>query len=265
MRLQIRRLPFGTLHRQNHIFILSRRRKPDLRQRPAIAVRNSHTTYSMASTSTSTSTSTKSANSRPFEYHHIEGVELIEAYHQPGGYRLVNIGDELHEYRYRVLHKIGHGSYATSWLARDTFSRKLVAVKVGRAESSPREVEVLSALTAQKHNPMPIELLGRAIIPLVLDSFTILGSSGSHPCYVTTLGTEDLLSITDNTRTGMHNLDVSRALAAQLVLAVAYIHSQGFVHGGKFESIRLASLKQNLPNQTFCRSSPWQCASATPI
>jgi serine/threonine-protein kinase SRPK3 len=77
-----------------------------------------------------------------------------------------------------------------------------------------------------------LRLLGRAMIPLVLDSFTILGSSGSHPCYVTKLGTEDLLSITDSTRTGMHNLDVSSALAAQLVLAVAYIHSQGFVHGG---------------------------------
>jgi hypothetical protein len=159
MRPQIRRLPFGTLHRQNHIFILSSRHKPDLRQRPAITVWNFHATYSMMATSTFTSTSTKSANSRPFEYHHIAGVELIEAYHQPGGYRLINIGDELHDHRYRVLHKLGHGSYATSWLARDTFSRKMVAVKVGRAESSPREVEVLSALTAQKHIPMPIELL----------------------------------------------------------------------------------------------------------
>lgn len=244
MRLQIGRLPFRTRHRQDHFFIHSSRRKPDLRQRPVIAVRNFYAANSRASTaastSTSTLTSTKCANSRPFEYHHIEGVELIEAYHQPGGYRLISIGDELHGNRYRVLHKLGHGSYATLWLARDTFSRELVAVKVGRVELSPRKVEVLSALTAQKHNPTSIGLLGRAMIPLILDTFTILGSSGSHPCYITTLGTENLFSIKDNILTGMHNLDVSCALSAQLILAVAYTHSQGFVHGGKLESIRVA-------------------------
>ena len=50
---------------------------------------------------------------------------------------------------------------------------------------------------------------------------------------MTTPGTQDLISVRDHTSTGIHALDVSRALAAQLVLAVAYIHSQGFVHGGK--------------------------------
>ena len=182
-----RRLPLETpfLVRRNHlfIFVLTSRHKSDLgrRHRPTTAVRNFHLTYPTTSTSTATSNSGQSANARPFEYRHIEGVELIEAYHQPGGYRLINIGDHIHQHRYRVLHKLGHGSYATSWLARDTSSRKLVAVKVGRAESRPREVEVLSALAAQKHDPMPIELLGRAMIPFVLDSFTIPGSSGSHP------------------------------------------------------------------------------------
>lgn len=44
-------------------------------------------------------------------YEPIEDVERME-YYQAGGYHLVTIGDRLND-RYRVIHKLGHGTYST--------------------------------------------------------------------------------------------------------------------------------------------------------
>ena len=44
----------------------------------------------------------------------------VESPHQyrPGGYHPVHLGDVYHQ-RYRVIHKLGFGTYSTVWLARD--------------------------------------------------------------------------------------------------------------------------------------------------
>ena len=38
--------------------------------------------------------------------------------YRPGGYHPVHIGDFVHE-RYKVIHKLGFGTFSTVWLARD--------------------------------------------------------------------------------------------------------------------------------------------------
>ena len=38
--------------------------------------------------------------------------------YRPGGYHPVHLGDVFCE-RYRVIHKLGFGTYSTVWLARD--------------------------------------------------------------------------------------------------------------------------------------------------
>jgi len=38
--------------------------------------------------------------------------------YRPGGYHPVHLGD-VYCQRYRVIHKLGFGSYSTVWLARD--------------------------------------------------------------------------------------------------------------------------------------------------
>jgi len=46
-----------------------------------------------------------------------EGVESAYNY-RPGGYHPVHLGDVYCE-RYKVINKLGYGSYSTVWLARD--------------------------------------------------------------------------------------------------------------------------------------------------
>jgi non-specific serine/threonine protein kinase len=44
--------------------------------------------------------------------------EWIEDYH-PGGYHPVHLGDVFNNGQYKVIRKLGDGSYSTVWLARD--------------------------------------------------------------------------------------------------------------------------------------------------
>lgn len=65
-----------------------------------------------------------------FHFDSMDTTEEQERY-CPGGFHPVAIGDMLDpdarlalpERRYRILHKLGFGSYATVWLARDIRSR----------------------------------------------------------------------------------------------------------------------------------------------
>lgn len=55
-----------------------------------------------------------------------EGIENEDKY-KPGGYHPVTLGDVLpspsnsqsRNPRYRIMQKLGHGAFATIWLARD--------------------------------------------------------------------------------------------------------------------------------------------------
>ena len=44
--------------------------------------------------------------------------EWVEDYH-PGGYHPVHLGDAFNDGQYKVIRKLGEGSYSTVWLARD--------------------------------------------------------------------------------------------------------------------------------------------------
>ena len=41
--------------------------------------------------------------------------------YRPGGLHPVSIGDTLQAERYKIIRKLGHGSYATVWLALDAW------------------------------------------------------------------------------------------------------------------------------------------------
>ncbi|KAH9895540.1 protein kinase-like domain-containing protein [Xylariomycetidae sp. FL2044] len=124
------------------------------------------------------------------------------------GYHPITIGQHLNG-RYRVVHKLGYGAYSTTWLARDEQTAKYIAVKVGTADSSRAEFDVLTQITESNRRCSPHA--GKLILP-VLDRFDISGPNGIHPCL--------------------------------LALAVAHIHDLGYVHG----DLHLGNVLLRLPS-----------------
>lgn len=161
------------------------------------------------------------------EYNWIPRVEALEDY-EPGGYHPIIIGDTLHNGRYQIADKLGHGGYSTVWLARDTLLKRYVALKVNTASSVPREPKVLKALSkscmASPAHP------GSRLVPDLLDEFEVRGPNGTHTCYTLTLAARNIRDASPS----LIPLDAARALSYSLARAVAYVHSQGYVHGGLF-------------------------------
>jgi serine/threonine protein kinase len=69
------------------------------------------------------------------------------------------------------------------------------------------------------------------MVPSILDRFTIHGPNGTHACYVTAPARASLSQLKDGSWFRLFQLDIAWSLAAQLVLAVDYVHAQGIVHG----------------------------------
>lgn len=73
---------------------------------------------------------------------------------------------------------------------------------------------------------------GRRLVPELLDEFEVRGPNGTHTCYTVTLAACNLRDVSFS----LFPLDVARALSHSLAQAVACVHSQGYVHGGLFNS-----------------------------
>lgn len=182
-------------------------------------------------------------------YNFVDGVERLEKY-VPGGFHPVIVGDKLHN-RYEVVDKLGHGGWSTVWLVRDSQKQRYLALKVGVADSLPREEPILRALSAQPDAP------GFENIPHLLDEFTVSGPNGSHPCYATAAA---LCNLRECSFSQLFHLDVARAMSYELALAVAYVHSQNFVHGGESEHCICIARGPRL--MIFIRHPSAQCAGA---
>ncbi|KAH7154355.1 kinase-like domain-containing protein [Fusarium sp. MPI-SDFR-AT-0072] len=144
----------------------------------------------------------------------------------PCDYHPICIGDHLTD-RYRVVHKLGYGSFSTIWLARDEIASKYVAVKVGIANSDQWEVDIMRHLSHPSHE---FEHYGKGCILPILDHFCVTGPNRNHPCFVTALARCSLRDAQDAANSYMFQLPVARSIAVQMVNAVAYIHSQGLIY-----------------------------------
>jgi serine/threonine protein kinase len=69
------------------------------------------------------------------------------------------------------------------------------------------------------------------MVPSILDRFSIHGPNGIHACYVTAPARASLSQVKDGSWIRLFQFEVARSLAAQLVLVVDYVHTQGIVHG----------------------------------
>ncbi|KAF8535880.1 hypothetical protein BDD12DRAFT_750432 [Trichophaea hybrida] len=83
------------------------------------------------------------------------------AMYKPGGYHPLELGDELHNGCYQIIHRLGHGGYSTVWLALDQHCERTatavldvprsrhVAIKIGIANNEKDETAILRQLRAQ--------------------------------------------------------------------------------------------------------------------
>ncbi|OAL56707.1 protein kinase [Pyrenochaeta sp. DS3sAY3a] len=165
----------------------------------------------------------------PMEYHWIDGAERLDLY-EPGGYHPVVVNDLLHN-RYRIVDKLGFGGYSTIWLAQDERTKRYVAVKIGISSPSVprRETEILQALHgASTSSNSGLDDNACDTLPKIHDAFDVCGPNGTHACYTMTPAQG---SLKEASFSRLFPVRVARALAARLALAVAFVHSRGFVHG----------------------------------
>ncbi|KAL9125046.1 MAG: hypothetical protein Q9217_005697 [Psora testacea] len=160
-------------------------------------------------------------------YHWQEEVENLEAYCS-GGYHPIELGDEFCQGRYRIVHKLGYGSFSTVWLARDSTADRYVSLKVIAANASERssEAEVLNSI---HHNTL--HHLGRRFILSLLDEFLVSGPNGKHRCLVSEALGPTVLDVKESFNCDLLPLNIARRVTVQLALGLADIHSCGIVHG----------------------------------
>ncbi len=159
-----------------------------------------------------------------------DAVEDVECY-RPGGFHPVHLGDCFDNGRFRVVHKLGSGGFATVWLARDSQLNVYVALKLHQAQNfeTCNELRFLEFLGGQ--NPDHPE---DKYFPLLLHHFTINGPNGSHLCLVTTVAGP---SIRDLSHLGRRlPAKEARKAAHQVTQALLYLHSLGICHGGNSQS-----------------------------
>jgi serine/threonine-protein kinase SRPK3 len=169
----------------------------------------------------------------------VDDVEDLENY-KPGGFHPVALGDTLADGRYRVLHKLGSGRSATVWLALDLDPRAqqrdtLVTLKVLSTAHSSVPRDRIAAL----HVPRQLNKLkspAKNHVQLIRNPFVEPGPNGRHLCLVSPFAGPSVLSMTDcpGRMSGSRRLrgDLARKVAKQAAVAVDFMHTAGFVHGG---------------------------------
>lgn len=86
---------------------------------------------------------------------YVDGVEPLNGY-KPGGFPIIQIGDLLHDNRYKVVDKLGRGGSSTIWLASCTQSNE------------PALCSVHDAKESSYFRPLPLSIARRLIADLVV-------------------------------------------------------------------------------------------------
>lgn len=178
-------------------------------------------------TNSSSGSRTSSTGHGRAQYKIIEHVEDLDRY-CPGGYHPMQIGDDLDDGQYRLVDKLGYGGYSTIWLARDLRRARYVAVKAITADASActPESSLIHSLVNSPSTP------GKEIIPHLIDEFWVAGPNGKHRCIVTAPAQMSLLDAKEASIFGLFQPKVAQSVIAQLIRGVAFLHSEGVVHGG---------------------------------
>ncbi|KAI9831079.1 MAG: hypothetical protein M1826_003977 [Phylliscum demangeonii] len=167
-----------------------------------------------------------------------EAAELAVEYRE-GGLPPVTIGETYTSpsgVRYKLIHKLGHGSYATVWLASlvdggGNALRQFQALKFQKAmvPNKGQERVVLAHLSRPSKHP------GRNYVLRLMDHFSIRTVNGVHEVMVTPVLGPALHQIAEFCwdesvrRSGLPPLVLKR-LTSDLLQALDYLKTRGVVH-----------------------------------
>ncbi len=158
-------------------------------------------------------------------------AEDPDRYRKDGLHPLI-IGDTLRNGRYRIVHKLGSGSFSTVWLGKDASENRYVSLKILSAETplDCKELQILEAITAT-----PVAHKGREFIVQLLDHFIINGPNGKHWCLVTKVAGDRLAR-----KPGLpyNSLEWPRTISLQVAEALGFLHTLGLAHGGESSVFR---------------------------
>ncbi|KAI8946735.1 serine/threonine protein kinase [Xylaria longipes] len=151
-----------------------------------------------------------------------------------GGFHPVYIGD-VYNARYKILNKIGYGTYSTVWLVEDLKDRagkhrEFSALKVLSAECYGTEYDIFEKEILTHLRNGDRNLVGYNHISHLVDDFEHEGPNGKHVCLVFQVYGETLRSFGVLFRECMIPTDVMRRLTIQLLLALDYAHYYGVIH-----------------------------------
>lgn len=160
--------------------------------------------------------------------------EWVEDY-RPGGYHPVLLGDVFHDGQYKVIRKLGEGSYSTVWLARDLRNNIYVAMKilVSEISESTNESQILRRLIDAAPE-------GRKYITQLISEFKHRGPNGVHKCLIfepmgPTVNTmvEELPQFKPRMwgMTVRYPYWMAKSILKQSLQALAFLHENGIAHG----------------------------------
>lgn len=171
----------------------------------------------------------------------VKQVETLN--YRLGGFHPVHLRDQFKKDRYRVIHKLGHGGFATVWLARDAVRNRYVALKIlaARVSRDCPEVDILRRLK------LGSEMKGKAYVMSMLDHFWIDGPNGKHLCVVSEVAGPSIKQFNDcpGQSSGSRRLRaaIARNVALQVTEGLSYIHSTGTVHGGTYYGVWMQKMR----------------------
>jgi len=144
-----------------------------------------------------------------------------QAYGQ-GGYLRVKLGDTFNR-RYVVEKKLGWGHFSTVWLATDTVTERLVALKIQKSavhytEAALDEIDLLSA-AKQKDDKANF-------VVQLLDSFDVHAMNGRHFVFVFELLGPDLLSLIKRYSYQGLPMAIVKQIAKQVLVGLDNMHTK---------------------------------------
>ncbi|PSR82141.1 putative serine protein kinase [Coniella lustricola] len=195
--------------------------------------------------------------------------EWVEAY-RPGGYHPVVLGDVFNDGQYKIVRKLGDGSFSTVWLVRDSKNNRYVALKilVSEISRSTNEPQILHDIA--KVTKTGVSNDSRHVTQL-LDEFEHQGPNGHHKCLVfepmgPTVNSmvEELPQFKPRTfnMTVRYPPKMAKSILKQSLQGLAFLHGLGIAHGDfqpgnmlfplrKIDSKPEAELQQNTSGDSW--------------